>query len=387
MQRKNQRTTVPVPTILDAKKTQYLVLQNLTKVFHNANGHEVRAVDGFSLSVGKGEFITLIGPSGCGKSTTLRMIAGFERPTSGEIIHEGLDITHADPQDRSIPIVFQNYALFPHMNVFENLAYGLRARYLPQDAINHDVAMICQMVNLVGIENRFPHELSDGQQQRVALARALVLKPKLILFDEPLSNLDARLRLQTRSEIKRMQQMLGITVLYVTHDQSEALSLPDRVVIMNRGKIVQIGTPEQVYHDPASLFVSDFISNANFLDAIVVSIKEGIVVIAMNERQFSVPAERCDGNPEPGDRVMVSINPETIGIRKLEGVPLSERITGVVELSSFNGPFSEYKVTFGETLIRVVQPNIRGRTMIHKVGQEVVLTFEVATFRVFPAQW
>ena len=387
MQRKNQRATVPVQNILDPKNTQYLVLQNLTKVFHNANGQEVRAVDDFSLTVGKGEFITLIGPSGCGKSTTLRMIAGFERPTSGEIIHEGLDITHADPQDRSIPIVFQNYALFPHMNVFENLAYGLRARYLPQDAINHDVAMICQMVNLVGIENRFPHELSDGQQQRVALARALVLKPKLMLFDEPLSNLDARLRLQTRSEIKRMQQMLGITVLYVTHDQSEALSLPDRVVIMNRGKIVQIGTPEQVYHDPASLFVSDFISNANFLDAIVVSVKDGKVVIVMNERQFSVPAERCDGNPEPGDRVMVSINPETIGIRAQEGTFSNDSIRGVVELSSFNGPLSEYKVTFGDTLIRVVQPNVRGRTMIHRVGQEVVLAFEVATFRVFPAQW
>jgi len=387
MQRKNQRVTVPFQTVQDPLNSQYLVLQNLTKVFHNADGKDIRAVDDFSFTVSKGEFITLIGPSGCGKSTTLRMIAGFERPTSGEIIHKGMVITHSNPQDRSIPIVFQNYALFPHMNVFENIAYGLRSRYLPQDTINHDVAMICQMVNLVGIENRFPDELSDGQQQRVALARALVLKPNLILFDEPLSNLDARLRLQTRSEIKRMQQMLGITVLYVTHDQSEALSLPDRVVVMNRGKIIQIGTPEQVYHDPASLFVSDFISNANFLDATVVSVKGNQVAISINDHQFSVPNERCDGNTEPGDRVMVSINPETIEISVEEKSWPSDVIRGIVELSSFNGPLSEYKVTFGDTLIRVIQPNIRGKTKIHRVGQEVALHFEVSTFRVFPAQW
>ncbi|HNZ94708.1 MAG TPA: ABC transporter ATP-binding protein [Sphaerochaeta sp.] len=223
----------------------------MSKIYAPSRQHHIKAVNDLSFTIDKGEFVTLVGPSGCGKSTTLRMIAGFLRPTSGDILIEGKSITALGPEMRNIPMVFQNYALFPHMTVFENIAYGLEAKNLPFDAVAHDVAMICQMLNLVGTETRHPNELSDGQQQRVALARALVLKPKIMLFDEPLSNLDPRLRIQTRFEIKRMQQLLGITVLYVTHDQAEALSIPDRILVMNRGTIVQEGSPEPCTIAPA----------------------------------------------------------------------------------------------------------------------------------------
>lgn len=387
MEKKGGNVSIDESLVFDPQDTQYLILQNLTKVFENSSGSEIYAVENFSLTVKKGEFITLIGPSGCGKSTTLRLIAGFERPTSGEILYEGRVITHMDPQDRHIPIVFQNYALFPHLNVFENIAYGLRARNYHSDMIDHDVAMICQMMNLVGIEFRFPHELSDGQQQRVALARALVLKPKLVLLDEPLSNLDIRLRLQMRSEIKRMQQMLGITMIYVTHDQSEALSLPDRVVIMNRGKIAQIGSPEEVYNNPASLFIADFIGSANFLDATVVAVYDDRFTLSIEDRVVSVPLERSEGNLKPGDGVMVSINPETIELSGATEQDTPKSIKGTVELSAFNGSFSEYKVTFGSTLLRVIQPNLQGKTNRYRLGQEVILSLEPATFRVFPVEW
>ncbi len=219
----------------------YLQLKNLTKQFNDGRGTVVTAVDDISLTIHKGEFVTLLGPSGCGKTTTLRMVAGFEVQNTGDIILDGKFINNVAAFNRNMPMVFQSYALFPHLTIFENIAYGLKIKKLSRDVIRNDVAMACQMVNLVGLEDRYPGELSGGQQQRVALARAIVLKPEIILFDEPLSNLDAKLRIQTRNEIKRVQQLLGITALYVTHDQSEALSMSDRIVIMNRGKLCRSG--------------------------------------------------------------------------------------------------------------------------------------------------
>lgn len=270
------------------KNDDYLVLKDITKIFSDGRGNKVTAVDDISLTIKKGDFVTLLGPSGCGKTTTLRMIAGFELQTAGDITLEDKLINNVAPFNRNMPMVFQGYALFPHLTIFENIAYGLKIRKLSKEVIKNDVAMVSQMVNLVGLEGRYPGELSGGQQQRVALARALVLKPEIILFDEPLSNLDAKLRIQTRTEIKRVQQILGMTALYVTHDQSEALSMSDQIVIMNKGKIAQFGPPEEIYNNPNSSFVADFIGNANFIDATVAEIARDSIIVTIQGKQVKV---------------------------------------------------------------------------------------------------
>jgi len=310
----------------------YLALHHLSKEFPLSKHRRIKAVDKVSFSINKGEFVTLIGPSGCGKSTTLRMIAGFTRPTEGEIIQEGRPITHLGPDERNIPMVFQNYALFPHMNVFENIAYGLKSRNYSSEAIMHDVAMICQMLNLVGTETRFPNELSDGQQQRVALARALILKPKILLFDEPLSNLDARLRIQTRAEIKRMQQILGITMIYVTHDQEEALSMADRIVIMSDGEIQQVGTPWEIYRKPASSFVAGFVGTSNFIEG-----RKNGSGVKINGQVFKINGlEKI--KPE---KVCTAIRPEKIemvsDLTDMEQVEKDNIVEATVDIITFLG--------------------------------------------------
>jgi iron(III) transport system ATP-binding protein len=361
----------------------FLELKDVSKTYYLAKHQTVQAVDSVSFSIKEGEFVTLIGPSGCGKSTTLRMIAGFLKPTKGDIFLEGKSITDLGPEQRNIPMVFQNYALFPHLNVYENIAYGLRARKYQEDAIAHDVAMMCQMLNLVGIEKRFPEELSDGQQQRVSLARALVIKPKILLFDEPLSNLDARLRIQTRAEIKRMQQLLSITVLYVTHDQQEALSIPDRVVVMHKGKIIQQGKPRAIYNNPKTPFVADFIANANFYDACVVEVGAISVLVVLYDREFSVPLAQCDHLPVKDETVLLSINPITIALFEDLEKPGENRYKSVIEQCLFNGQSFEYTTTFGDTSIRVLHPNLRGDALEYEVGTSVVLSFHPETFHIF----
>ena len=386
-----------------------LELRSVHKTYRTASGETIHAVNNLDLAVRKGEFVALIGPSGCGKSTTLRIIAGFERPTSGVVLRNGVPITHQGPKERAIPIVFQNYALFPHMTVRENIAYGLRARNLPKDAIDHDIAMICQTVNLVGTEYRYPSELSDGQQQRVALARALVLKPEIILFDEPLSNLDTRLRLQTRSEIKRMQRLLGITVLYVTHDQGEALSLPDRIVVMRQGSVIQNGVPSDIYRSPATLFVADFMANANFLDGTITDACPEWVEISIEGQCIRIPSDRCTAPPELGKSILAAINPETITIllsdrsiraaacedidqgpeRRRPSVADGRRIhlPATIEMSLFNGPTIEHTVSFGSSLVRVLQVDATGRAPLPTPGTPVTLECDPRTFRIFPARW
>src|SRR6266516_7717620 len=229
----------------------------LTDVTRRFGG--VTAVDGVSLDVREGEFLTLLGPSGCGKTTTLRMIAGFERPDAGQIRFGGQDVTHVPANRRNIGFVFQNYALFPHLSVFENVAYGLRVRGLPADVAARRVGDVLALVGLAGYEQQFSAQLSGGEQQRVALARAIVIEPRVLLFDEPLSNLDAKLRVQMRQEIRALQRRLGITTVYVTHDQEEAMAVSDRIVVMDRGSVVQEGTAEDLYYRPASQFVAGFI--------------------------------------------------------------------------------------------------------------------------------
>lgn len=361
----------------------FLELRDISKTYQISKTHSVKAVDCVSCSIREGEFVTLIGPSGCGKSTTLRIIAGFLKPTSGEVFLEGRPITHLGPQDRSIPMVFQNYALFPHLNVFENIAYGLRARKLSEEIIGHDVAMMCQMLNLVGTETRFPDELSDGQQQRVALARALVLKPRILLFDEPLSNLDARLRLQTRDQIKRMQQMLNITVLYVTHDQQEALSIPDRVIVMNKGRIIQEGKPREVYNHPKTPFVADFIGNSNFYDVCVSQVGFDTVQIFLEDLEFEVPLQHCEQKPVKDDMMLLSINPITIGIEAYANKLGVNQCKAKVEQCLFNGQAFEYTLSFGDASIRLLQPNLMGDVIQFEVGDEVMLTFHPESFHLF----
>jgi spermidine/putrescine transport system ATP-binding protein len=228
---------------------------------------EMTAVDSIDASINAGEFFSLLGPSGCGKTTTLRMIAGFVRPTAGEILLDGIDVAQVPPHRRNVHTVFQNYALFPHLNVFDNIAFGLRRRKVAKDEARRRVNEAIELVELSGLGNRRPQQLSGGQQQRVALARALVLRPAVLLLDEPLGALDAKIRKQLRMELKTLQEEVGITFVFVTHDQEEALSMSDRVAVMSNGRIEQIGTPAAVYESPATVFVADFLGVSNLMDA------------------------------------------------------------------------------------------------------------------------
>jgi ABC-type Fe3+/spermidine/putrescine transport system ATPase subunit len=245
-----------------------LSINNLNKVFRSRHD-QVQALDDVSLDIREGELFTLLGPSGCGKTTTLRCIAGFEKPTSGSIDFLGQDFTSIPPFRRNIGMVFQSYALFPHLSIFENVAYGLRIRKLSRREIGERVRRIIKMVGLEATQKRKPSELSGGQQQRIALARALVYDPQLLLLDEPLSNLDAKLRVYMREEIRRIQQQAKVTTIYVTHDQEEALSISDRIAVMHAGKVSQVGSPDEIYENPNSIRVADFIGQANFLDCTV----------------------------------------------------------------------------------------------------------------------
>lgn len=242
-----------------------LEIKNLRKTFVNRE-KEVVAVNDFSISIPKGQFVTLLGPSGCGKTTVLRMLGGFETPSSGSIRLNENEVTSLAPHQRNSTMVFQSYALFPHMSVRDNILYGLKLRKTAAQQLSEKLDKILKIVNLEAYEHRKPNELSGGQQQRVALARAIIVEPDLLLFDEPLSNLDAKLRESMRSEIRALQQRLGITSVYVTHDQVEALAISDTVIVMNQGKIEQMGTPEEIYFHPKTFFVADFMGATNFFD-------------------------------------------------------------------------------------------------------------------------
>ena len=355
----------------------YLEIKNLTKIFDIGSAKEVRALDGIDLSIAEGEFVTLLGPSGCGKTTALRLIAGFELPTDGEIYIGDENVAHLSPDKRDTAMVFQNYALFPHLTVYENIAYGLKVRGLPKEVVRNDVAMACQVVNMVGLEKRYPGELSGGQQQRVALARALVMKPKMLLFDEPLSNLDLKLRLQTRTEIKRVQQLLGMTVLYVTHDQSEALSMSDRVIIMNHGRIIQSGSPEEIYRNPVNSFVADFIGNANFISAAVEEIDGSRLTVRLGRKIIIIDHCGRDCFIE-GEEVYLSIKPEAIVI-----TDEPTDFTGTVDVKSFLGPYTEYRIEFEGSFINAFVSTTAEEGRIYRPGDKVNISFERRLFRVY----
>lgn len=284
-----------------------LELKNVTKRFGSFT-----AVKDFSIAVEEGEFVSFLGPSGCGKTTTLRMIAGFLEPTEGEIFIKGQKVNDLPPYHRDSGMVFQNYALFPHMTVFDNIAFGLRYRKVPKNEIKNHVKEMLELVQLPGLKSRKPSELSGGQQQRVALARAMVIKPKLLLFDEPLSNLDAKLREQLRVELRQIQQEVGITSIFVTHDQEEALSLSDRIVVMKEGEMTQVGTPYEIYENPQSLFVGKFIGQSNFINGEVSSIQGNAAMVQL-EGGLAIGVTKT-GSFSKGDTASILIRAERINV-------------------------------------------------------------------------
>ncbi len=288
-----------------------LELQSVTKRFG-----PVTAVEDFSLTVESGELVALVGPSGCGKTTTLRLIAGFETPDAGDIVLNGRSIVHLPPEARRVGIVFQNYALFPHMSVFQNVAYGLKFAK-SSVSVEKRVRELLELVDLVGLERRRPAELSAGQQQRVALARALAPEPQVLLLDEPLSALDVQLRVRLRMEIKRLQRQLGITTLYVTHDQEEALAIADRVAVMHQGHLEQVGPPWEVYHHPRTPFVAGFIGRGNLLTGRVQAVKGEHVHLALDDGQQIVLYEGPLCNVKPGDSVRFLVRPEKLRLLRL----------------------------------------------------------------------
>jgi ABC-type Fe3+/spermidine/putrescine transport system ATPase subunit len=274
---------------------------------------KVEAVKNLNLSIEKGQLVCLLGPSGCGKTTTLRMIAGFESPTEGKIIIQGQDVTDLPPNKRDTGMVFQNYALFPHMTVFKNIAYGLKNRKVPKGEIAGRVKNALEVVDMAGMEDRYPRQLSGGQQQRIAVARVLVLQPKILLFDEPLSNLDAKLRLQMRVEIRNLQKRVGITSIFVTHDQEEALTIADTVVVMNKGSVEQVGNPLEIYDAPKTHFMADFIGISNIFEGAVEKGAAG----NPSRLRTSLGMEILTGVPDPTFRsgtARIAVRPENMMI-------------------------------------------------------------------------
>lgn len=350
-----------------AKEKKGVRLEHISKIYQDPKTKkDFYAVQDTTLDIEPGTFVTLLGPSGCGKTTTLRMIAGFESPDEGEIYLGGEAINALTPNKRDTAMVFQSYALLPHYNVFDNVAYGLKIRKLPKDEIKRRVMEILELVELQGMEARMTNQLSGGQQQRVALARALVLEPGVLLFDEPLSNLDAKLRVTMRTEIRKIQQKVGITAIYVTHDQSEAMSISDKIIIMSKGKVEQVGTPREVYYHPASKFVADFIGEANFIDAKVESVSGEKAEITVSNRRLSV---NNYGKAKAGDTASLVIRPEAAVLAE-DGV-----LDCVVTLSTFMGSYQYYQALVGDVTVQITDYNPINKK-IFEAGEKVKLKFD-----------
>jgi iron(III) transport system ATP-binding protein len=350
-----------------AKVPKGVRLDKISKIYKDPKtGNDFYAVKDVSLDIEPGSFVTLLGPSGCGKTTTLRMIAGFESPDEGEIYLGGEPINHLTPNKRDTAMVFQSYALFPHYNVYDNVAYGLRLRKVPKAELDERVRNILRLVEMEGMEGRMTNQLSGGQQQRIALARALVVEPGVLLFDEPLSNLDAKLRVVMRTEIRRIQQALGITAIYVTHDQSEAMSISDRIIIMNKGVVAQMGTPMEIYYHPVNEFVADFIGEANFLKGEAVRMEGGDCRVSIDGHEVLVETTKP---LSPGQACEVVLRPEAIQIADSGLLPCK------VELSCFMGSYQNYHVRVGDTLVKIAD-NCPVNKKIYRVGDTAYIRFD-----------
>jgi len=326
------------------QEVSFVQLVNVSKVFG-----ETSAVDHVNLEVKKGEFLSLLGPSGCGKTTTLRIIAGFERPTEGSVYIKGELVNDVPPYLRNTGMVFQNYALFPHKKVFANVAFGLKYRHFPKDEIKDRVKKVLELVQLPGLEQRYPRQLSGGQQQRVALARALVIEPDVLLLDEPLSNLDAKLRAQMRIELRQIQKRVGITTIFVTHDQEESMTLSDRVVVMSKGSIVEQGTPYQLYEEPKSHFVANFIGQSNFMDGKISEISERSMTVSIGRGPTLTIPRRNDCRE--GDDVTAFIRYERVQVLPAKPDDGANVLNGVVDHVVFLGTNYVYHITVSPDLV------------------------------------
>jgi len=349
-------------------------LVGVYKDFH-AHGDLVHAVCTTDLAIAQGEFFSLLGPSGCGKTTTMRMIAGFEEPTGGTVFLDGADVTHVTANKRDVNMVFQSYALFPHLTAYQNVAFGLERKKVDKPEIERRVKEMLDIVSLSGMDKRAPRELSGGQQQRVALARALVNRPRALLLDEPLGALDLKLRQQMQVELKRIQREVGITFVYVTHDQGEALTMSDRIAVMDAGRIDQLGTPREIYERPATRFVAGFIGTSNLLDGAVDKLDDGLAVLTFGaEDRVLVPVP---GSVRPGDRVEVSVRPEKIDLHRTRPAPGARSVlAGTVTEVVYHGTSTNYAVATaaGPDLV-VFDQNAANADDLAERGDTVFLTW------------
>lgn len=353
-------------------------LQNITKVFPAPDGSgEVTAVDHINLEIKDGELVTLLGPSGCGKTTTLRMISGFEIPSDGEIFIGKRPVANIPPNKRDIAMVFQSYALFPHMTIYENVAYGLRVQKVPKPELEERTKKAMELMQLRGMEKRYPNQLSGGQQQRVALARAVIIEPSVLLFDEPLSNLDAKLREHMRDELRSIQKRLGITSLYVTHDQAEAMAISDKVVIMKDGVIMQEGTPQDIYEYPVNCFVAHFIGKANFIPCKYLGKKgEGATVAIGGKVNYQVPNPGAMSGIESQGDCVLSVRPESIQLSSEQGL-----LRGVISRATYYGARIEYEVMYEELPI-VVEIHNPQLSQCFNEGDEVYMNMDDICVRI-----
>ena len=350
-----------------AKEKKGVRLEHISKIYKDPKTKkDFYAVHDTSLEIEPGSFVTLLGPSGCGKTTTLRMIAGFESPDEGEIYLGGEPINALTPNKRDTAMVFQSYALLPHYNIYDNVAYGLKLRKMDKETIRNKVTHILGLVGLEGMEARMTNQLSGGQQQRVALARALVLEPGVLLFDEPLSNLDAKLRVTMRTEIRRIQQEAGITAVYVTHDQSEAMAISDKIIIMEKGVVAQMGTPQEIYYHPKSEFVADFIGEANFLRGKLITKKGSDGVAEINGMKVDV---KDVGGFSIGDACTLVLRPESAVIAEKGQLPCR------VILSCFMGSYQNYHVMVGDTMVKITDFNPKNKK-VYEVGDQAYVAFD-----------
>ena len=340
----------------------FLTLSNIKKSFGS-----VQVVHDFNMAIEKGEFVSFLGPSGCGKTTVLRMIAGFETPSGGSIVINGKDQTALRPNQRNIGMVFQAYALFPNMNVFENVAFGLKVAGKPKVEIDARVKEMLQLIHLEHLADRYPYQMSGGQQQRVALARALAPKPEVLLLDEPLSALDAKIRVSLREEIRQIQQKLGITTIFVTHDQEEALSISDRIVVMNGGRADQIGSPFDIYNKPATRFVASFVGTLNLIDATVVDASANVIRVGDQQITLPQPVEATNG-----EKITLALRPEAGALGAIAKGDIA--ISGNVTSSQFLGSVIRTRLDLGGSTLSFDMFNDPS-TAPPAIGEQVTLKF------------
>jgi putative spermidine/putrescine transport system ATP-binding protein len=364
------------PSAKNAGSAPDLEVRNLAKRFTPQS-----VVGPLTFSVAAGEFVSLLGPSGCGKTTTLRCIAGFETPSEGSILLDGRSIEAQPPNRRNIGLVFQNYALFPHLTIFENIAFGLRLRRVGDAELQRRVRNALELVGLPDLARRYPRQLSGGQQQRIAIARSVVLEPRILLFDEPLSNLDLKLRVSMRKELRELQRRLGKSTVYVTHDQGEALALSDRIVVMSNGRIEQIGTPREIYERPANAFVADFIGSSNLFDAVVERTERNATIIRTDR---GVTLRAASVTYAAGDRVVAMVRPERIRFADADEPEGDNRLTVHLKEATFLGQDLQLSLGSdnGQELIAVTQGSAAVR--VPATGGVVVVTIDAADILLLP---